>query len=60
MAIKTFDDAKAWGKHFDALSPKLGETAPDFTLYDKKGENPVTLSKIESESPIALVFGSFT
>ena len=60
MTIKSFKDANSWQKRFDALSPKLDEVAPGFTLSDKQGKHPVTLSEINSKYPVALIFGSFT
>ena len=44
----------------EALAPKVGEVAPDFTLYDPNGMQAVTLSELVGEQPVALVFGSFT
>jgi peroxiredoxin len=44
----------------EALAPKVGEAAPDFTLYDPSGEQAVTLSELVGKKPVALVFGSFT
>lgn len=44
----------------EKYAPKIGEQAPDFTLYDPNGEQAVTLSELVGEKPIALVFGSFT
>ena len=41
-------------------APKVGEVAPDFTLYDPSGEQALTLSEMVGEQPVALVFGSFT
>ena len=39
--------------------PKLGERAPDFTLYDLDGKL-VTLSELNRNKPVVLIFGSFT
>lgn len=52
--------AMAWQKKYDSLAPKVGEAAPDFKLWDVKGENPITLSSFQGHKPVALVFGSFT
>jgi len=60
MTIKSFKDANAWQAHFDTLSPILNAIAPDFTLHDKQGKNPMTLSTINRKYPVALIFGSFT
>ena len=58
--IKNREQASAWQKKFDALAPKVGDTAPDFQLLDVHGENPVRLSEYQGIKPVALVFGSFT
>ena len=58
--IQSGDDAAAWHEKHGPLAAKEGEAAPDFTLHDPKGENPVTLSQFQGETPVALVFGSFT
>ncbi len=50
----------AWKKKYNPVAPKKGDMAPDFTLSDVKGENPVTLSEHFGRRPVALVFGSFT
>jgi peroxiredoxin len=47
-------------KQLNAKAPKAGDLAPDFTLYDPRGETSVTLSAFRGERPVALVFGSFT
>jgi len=47
-------------KALDAKAPRAGAMAPDFTLYDNKGEASVTLSDFRGKKPVALVFGSFT
>ena len=39
--------------------PKLGDSAPDFTLADLDGK-PVSLSQFRDKKPVALIFGSFT
>ncbi len=51
---------KAWQEMFDALAPKVGDIAPDFTLYDVNGENRVSLSDFRGRKPVALIFGSYT
>ena len=51
---------KAWQEKFDALAPKVGDIAPDFTLYDVNGENRVSLSDFRGRKPMALIFGSYT
>lgn len=54
------DEARAWLNKHDPRAPKAGDLAPDFELSDTKGENPVRLSQLCKEKPVALVFGSFT
>ena len=51
---------KAWQEKFDALAPKVGDIAPDFTLYDVNGENRVSLSDFRGRKQVALIFGSYT
>ncbi len=60
MAIKNRSDADAWQKQYDALAPKMGDDAPDFSLCDVRGENPIQLSDFNGSKPVALIFGSFT
>jgi hypothetical protein len=38
---------------------KIGDTAPDFTIKDMDGKNPVKLSELRSK-PVVLIFGSCT
>lgn len=47
-------------KTLNARAPKTGDLAPDFTLFDIKGEESVTLSDFRGVKPVALVFGSYT
>ena len=47
-------------KKLDAKAPRVGDIAPDFTLYDIEGKNSVTLSDFRGKKPVALVFGSYT
>ena len=47
-------------KALNTNAPKIGDMAPDFTLYDVEGQNPFTLSDFRGKKPVALVFGSFT
>ncbi len=49
-----------WQITYDSKAPKAGDSAPDFTLYDVDGVNPVRLSDFRGMKPVALVFGSFT
>jgi len=47
-------------KKLNAKAPRVGDMAPDFTLYDIGGKNSVTLSSFRGKKPVALVFGSYT
>jgi len=40
--------------------PRVGETAPDFTLRTPDGKTSVRLSDYRKKKPVVLVFGSFT
>jgi hypothetical protein len=51
---------KNWQTEHDANAPKVDDIAPDFTLSDANGQNPITLSDFRGEKPVALIFGSFT
>jgi peroxiredoxin len=53
-------ESHTWQAKYDATAPKVGDIAPDFTLYDVEGANPVRLSDFQGKKPVALVFGSFT
>jgi hypothetical protein len=41
-------------------SVKVGDPAPDFTLSNLQGQQPVTLSAFKGKRPVVLVFGSYT
>jgi len=43
-----------------AEGPKLGESAPNFTLKTVDGKDRVTLSKLIGPKPLVLIFGNFT
>ena len=58
--IRSHQDAKDWHQKYDPLAPKAGDAAPDFTLHDAKGADPVTLSDFRGKRPVVLIFGSFT
>ena len=58
--IKNRSAATGWQKKHDVNAPKVGETAPDFSLRDANGQNPVRLSDFRQQKPVALIFGSFT
>jgi Ca2+-binding EF-hand superfamily protein/thiol-disulfide isomerase/thioredoxin len=40
--------------------PRVGDSAPDFTLKTIDGQETVTLSKLIGPKPVVLVFGNFT
>jgi thiol-disulfide isomerase/thioredoxin len=40
--------------------PKLGETAPNFTLKTPDGKETYSLSKLIGPKPVVLIFGNFT
>jgi Ca2+-binding EF-hand superfamily protein len=40
--------------------PRVGQTAPDFTLASPDGKKTVTLSDFRDKRPVVLIFGSFT
>ncbi len=52
--------ARRWQFRYDDNAPKVGDIAPDFSLLDSNGQNPVRLSDFRHKKPVALVFGSFT
>jgi len=58
--ITNRQEASIWQKKHDASSPKVGDLAPDFELFDIQGEHPIQLSDFKGEKPVALIFGSFT
>ena len=56
----TMQEEFGWQEYYDQFSPKEGTEAPDFELFDVKGEQSVRLSDFRGKKPVALVFGSFT
>ena len=70
VLLELFDDARfifnyrrqkmGVQKSLDRSAPKVGDTAPDFTLMDVDGQNTVTLSDYRGHKPVALIFGSYT
>jgi hypothetical protein len=40
--------------------PRLGMTAPDFTLPLQNGKSEISLSQFRGKKPVVLIFGSFT
>ena len=58
--IQNRAEASTWQKEYDALAPRVGDPAPDFTLSDIGGENSLQLSDFQGSKAVALIFGSFT
>ena len=58
--LKTRKEATAWQKKYDEHATKLGELAPEFELFYRRVENPMRLSDLRGQQPVALIFGSFT
>ena len=52
--------ATGWQKKYNIHAPRVGDTAPDFSLSDANGQNPIQLSDFREKKPVALIFGSFT
>jgi hypothetical protein len=40
--------------------PRVGSTAPDFTLPTQDGKDTINLSQFRGQKPVVLIFGSFT
>ncbi|MBV7338338.1 hypothetical protein KFU94_60950 [Chloroflexi bacterium TSY] len=60
QTITTREDAYAWMEQHKPLTPKVGDLAPDFELFDVAGKDSIRLSSLQGKTPVALVFGSFT
>jgi len=58
--INNIADGLTWQAKYNPNAPKRGDKAPDFELRDIRGENPIRLSQLGKQKPVALVFGSFT
>ena len=43
-----------------AMAPKVGAVAPDFTLRTPDGKEKHRLSSFKGKRPVALIFGSYT
>jgi hypothetical protein len=39
---------------------RVGDSAPDFSLHSLDHRGPVQLSRLNSQKPVVLVFGSYT
>ncbi len=44
----------------EALSPKVNDVAPEFTLPAPTGDETLTLGQLRSKAPVVLVFGSYS
>ena len=58
--IRNMQEARAWQSRHDRNAPKVGDLAPDFEVYDSKGEDSIRLSDFQGKKPVVLIFGSFT
>ena len=58
--LKNQQEANAWQTQFDQQAPKVGDLAPDFELYNVRGDESIRLSDFRHQKPVALIFGSFT
>jgi len=59
-ALKARNEMRKWQNRYDPLAPGAGDAAPDFELYDTKGEKTIRLSDFRGSKPVALIFGSYT
>ena len=60
-SIRDANSAHSVQLEYEKGAPRPGQKAPDFTLFDNNGKNPMTLStQVKLGKPVALVFGSFT
>ena len=59
-ARKYMSVERAWQAKYGLTAPRQGDAAPDFKLWDLKGESCIRLSDFRHQKPVALVFGSFT
>lgn len=44
----------------EVVAPRIGDVAPDFTLPLRGASEEIRLSSYRGQSPVALVFGSYT
>ncbi len=54
------ESARIWQEKHESKAPRAGAMAPDFELYDSDGRQSIRLSSFRGQSPVALIFGSFT
>ena len=66
-AIVTDVDAQRWRGRGDNMKkqrqdndPKVGNTAPAFTLQAHDGKSETSLASFKGEKPVVLFFGSYT
>ena len=57
-AVRGIRESRDWHRAHPA--PRVGAVAPDFELRDVHGAGAVKLSAFAGQTPVALVFGSFT
>ena len=67
VAIVTDAEAQRWRGRGDSMmkqrqdnAPKVGETAPTFTLQSHDGKSETSLASFKGEKPVVLFFGSYT
>ena len=67
VAIVTDAEAQRWRGRGDSMmkqrqdnAPKVGETAPTFTLKSHDGKSETSLASFKGEKPVVLFFGSYT
>ena len=67
VAIVTDAEAQRWRGRGDSMmkqrqdnAPKVGETAPTFTLKSHDGKSETSLASFNGEKPVVLFFGSYT
>lgn len=54
------ESARIWQNKYESSAPKAGDFAPDFELSDSEGLISIKLSSFRAQTPVALIFGSFT
>ena len=66
-AIVTDAEAQRWRGRGDSMTkqrqdnaPKVGDTAPTFTLQSHDGKSVTSLASFKGEKPVVLFFGSYT
>ena len=66
-AFVTDVEAQRWRSRRDSMmkqgkdnAPKVGDTAPTFTLQAHDGKSETSLASFKGEKPVVLFFGSYT